>query len=559
MSGFGYPYGMHTNRVRPATIIRAIITAVTILVAVAGVTMFERAHMKELLEHDNLSQQLYTDVLLAEESLHDYDLDRSTLMYTEYADSRQRIQRTLKLIHHATVGSSTISRRLRTLVAAERRWQVTADRSAQVMESNPTRPMPKDLAHERHQFILDVARADSRARRQIANETDSLLKLTLLWALLPIVGLGIFFSAQWTYVVRRSRRVEAARRAVEQQHDGRQLELRELLQVAHTEHEAQKLLARHLSRAVDGADVVLLNRNNSENRLNAVTPLAEGSPLHDTLELAEPRSCLSIRLNRPVTHDSDAPPLVACTLCGTIEGRSSCRPMQVGGAVIGSVLVSRQHAITGEEDETIADSVAMAAPTLGNLRNLAIAEARASTDVLTGLPNRRSMNDSLKRLIAHSRRSELPVTMIMFDLDHFKKINDDLGHEAGDTVLAAVGQALRSVVRGSDVVARTGGEEFVVLLPDTSCKGGVIVAEKLREIIMNLHIPSVMRRVSASFGVADLPEHAADEVGLARAADRALYVAKSNGRNRVEVADQSISDMPDDQARDDNVIQMPGS
>jgi diguanylate cyclase len=124
----------------------------------------------------------------------------------------------------------------------------------------------------------------------------------------------------------------------------------------------------------------------------------------------------------------------------------------------------------------------------------------------------------------------------MFDLDKFKEINDLHGHPKGDEALAAVGDAVAAAIRGSDFVGRYGGEEFLALLPDTDRAGAVVVAENMRAAISRTTVPGIARTLTASFGVAVLPGDAGEAEGLVRAADRALYQAKANGRDRVEVA-----------------------
>jgi len=124
----------------------------------------------------------------------------------------------------------------------------------------------------------------------------------------------------------------------------------------------------------------------------------------------------------------------------------------------------------------------------------------------------------------------------MFDLDHFKQINDSYGHGRGDDVLAAVGAVLSETIRASDFVGRNGGEEFIVLLPDTDAAAALIVAEKIRAAIAEISVSGVDRVITASLGIATIPQHAADGDQLVRAADRALYLAKTNGRDRVETA-----------------------
>jgi diguanylate cyclase (GGDEF)-like protein len=123
----------------------------------------------------------------------------------------------------------------------------------------------------------------------------------------------------------------------------------------------------------------------------------------------------------------------------------------------------------------------------------------------------------------------------LLDLDHFKRINDLYGHSRGDEVLAAVAAVLRSSVRESDFVGRHGGEEFILLLPDTGRDQAAVVAEKVRAAVANLGLSEVDEPVTTSIGVAAFPDDAADADTLVRAADRALYAAKGNGRNRVEL------------------------
>jgi diguanylate cyclase (GGDEF)-like protein len=128
-----------------------------------------------------------------------------------------------------------------------------------------------------------------------------------------------------------------------------------------------------------------------------------------------------------------------------------------------------------------------------------------------------------------------PLGAVLLDLDHFKEINDRYGHGVGDEVLAAVGVALRSTVRESDFVGRYGGEEFIMLLPDADRETTLQVAERVRSAIADIDILGGDSAVTASFGVAVFPEHAPDAARLVRNADRAMYRAKANGRNRVEV------------------------
>jgi diguanylate cyclase (GGDEF)-like protein len=123
----------------------------------------------------------------------------------------------------------------------------------------------------------------------------------------------------------------------------------------------------------------------------------------------------------------------------------------------------------------------------------------------------------------------------MCDLDHFKHINDQYGHGRGDDVLAAVGAAITGSIRVSDFAGRYGGEEFIVLLPDTDGPGALALAEKIRHAVATIRVPTIERDIAISVGIAVLPDHALDSDALERAADRALYSAKNAGRDRVEI------------------------
>ncbi|MHB8240931.1 MAG: GGDEF domain-containing protein [Solirubrobacteraceae bacterium] len=310
----------------------------------------------------------------------------------------------------------------------------------------------------------------------------------------------------------------------------------DILQVTESEDEAQELLRRQLERSFDGTDVLVLTRNNSADRLEPKTPLAAFESLHEPMIGARPRSCLAMRLGRGHAEGGGSDALQGCELCGGLPGVKTCEPLLVSGEVIGSVLVNHDRCPTPRDRQRIRETVSQAAPVLGNLRNLAMAQLRAATDGLTGLPNHRAAQDTLKRLVAQASRTNTPLAALIVDVDHFKRINDVHGHDRGDDVLAAVGVGLAGVARESDFVARYGGEEFLLLLPSTDRLGAVHVAEATRNAIASISLPGVELAVTASVGVAVLPDDAGDPVSLFRAADRALYTAKRNGRNRVETA-----------------------
>jgi diguanylate cyclase (GGDEF)-like protein len=162
-------------------------------------------------------------------------------------------------------------------------------------------------------------------------------------------------------------------------------------------------------------------------------------------------------------------------------------------------------------------------------------ERLARTDPLTGLANRRTLDETFGREIARAERLQGDLSMMIGDLDHFKSINDQYGHIIGDQVLAGAAAVFKSQSRPYDLAARYGGEEFVLVLPGTSTDGAIATAERIRKEIADLTVLGCPRQITISLGVASWMAGEAPEAFVARA-DAALYSAKSTGRNRVEVA-----------------------
>src|SRR5256714_10431136 len=163
---------------------------------------------------------------------------------------------------------------------------------------------------------------------------------------------------------------------------------------------------------------------------------------------------------------------------------------------------------------------------------LDVCEEAAFTDHLSGLANRRRFERQLEREVGRVLRFEHPFSLLMIDIDRFKKLNDDYGHDTGDEAIRRIAKALCEGTRGIDLAARIGGEEFAVLLVETNKQGALEVAERLRLAIKALEIPTA-GHITASFGVAECPSDAQTAIEILKAADVALYEAKRNGRDRV--------------------------
>jgi diguanylate cyclase (GGDEF)-like protein len=480
---------------------------------------------------------LLTAMLDQETGMRGFLLSRRDQFLDPYVKGKAELRRALQRVAPLTDRGEERAL-VRGEVGTARAWQTKADEAIARARAGGHDTVAE---MEERKALFDRFRGlNATHQRSVAKERDSrLLTAGLLSAGIVAVvsalltALGVFFLRRQTGEQRR--RMEMDRRYRESQS-----EFTETMQLMRDEAEANRLVQRHLERTIPNAKVLVLNRNNSDDRLEA--DHAPDEVLAPRLEGATPDSCLAVRLAREHRTGADSDPLLTCELCGASDDSTLCVPSLVGGEVIGAVLVRSAEALGGADRERVEQSVAQAAPVLANLRNLAMAETRAATDSLTGLPNNRSAADALKRMAAQAGRTLNPLGALLLDLDFFKQINDRFGHAAGDNVLAAVGDVLLNSVRASDFVGRYGGEEFLALLPNTDLEGAEKLGESLRKRIERIKVPEVERSITASVGVAALPDHAADGEGLLRMADRALYAAKGAGRNRTVVADARPKD-----------------
>ena len=200
-----------------------------------------------------------------------------------------------------------------------------------------------------------------------------------------------------------------------------------------------------------------------------------------------------------------------------------------------------------EDDlETLQSFAAQAAVALENVLLHEDAQRRSLTDPLTGLWNFRHFEAQAAREFESAMRFDRPLSLLVLDVDHFKQVNDRLGHQAGDEVLREIARRIRESARAPDIVARYGGEEFVVLLPGADAEGAHITAERMRMRLSStryaVDAESEPVRVTCSIGVASAPAHATDAASLLRRGDEALYRAKEAGRNRVVVSGTALSD-----------------
>jgi len=220
-----------------------------------------------------------------------------------------------------------------------------------------------------------------------------------------------------------------------------------------------------------------------------------------------------------------------------------CLPMSVHGRAAGLINLRRAAPFISPDVEASAEFEKVAqlyaasiAQFLSNLALRRSLEQQSLRDPLTNLFNRRYFNEQLAMEFERAHRSHAPLALQMIDIDHFKRINDRFGHDAGDRVLRAVAELLAQNARSGDIVCRWGGEEFLILMPGSTSAAAKRRADEIR-VRINEQVEIVGgSRVSVSIGVACYPDHASDPESLLDVSDRALYIAKGEGRNRVVVA-----------------------
>jgi len=219
-----------------------------------------------------------------------------------------------------------------------------------------------------------------------------------------------------------------------------------------------------------------------------------------------------------------------------------CFPILAAGSPVGVLGVAPEPPIPEHLRAVLAAAATLLGASLKNAELFAVVHENSVRDSLTGCFNRHHALEVMDGELRRARRSRLPLALVMLDLDHFKAVNDQYGHLCGDAVLATVGQRMKAVLRGSDLKCRWGGEEFLVLLPDTPAAGAERVADLLRHdlaehpVVWRVGNVEVAIRITASLGLTAVTPGETDVTAIIARADAALYQAKANGRNCVCIA-----------------------
>jgi len=255
--------------------------------------------------------------------------------------------------------------------------------------------------------------------------------------------------------------------------------------------------------------------------------------------MVRPDACPVIRTGKPFAIlDTQKQRGCECELKVAEAGSYYCVPV-FGGGLLGVVsLMATPGYFDHDRCQRAAHYTERFAEEIYTQQMFTQARTRAMMDDLTQLYNRRFAEEYLKKLVALSRRTQRPFALLLLDLDHFKVFNDTFGHAAGDRLLQHFANTVVSLLRRSAIVARWGGEEFLVVLPEAQLDGARAVAERLRLAVAQMHLDESLAdlAITTSVGVAVFPQHGSELAELIQAADRALYRAKNEGRNRVEMA-----------------------
>jgi len=396
--------------------------------------------------------------------------------------------------------------------------------------------------------LMDSLRSDIggfiAARDAIATQAEHDIGREANWVLLLNLAGGIAAVSALIYASLRSmrdavRREQAVGANVQAR---RQIELllvmAEMLQSAIDRDDANAVLRASASQLLPGLNGALYVFNNSRDRLDLSTFwAADGSAAGAGTppDFITPNSCWALKRGKPHRNDRfDGALRCEHAAAGQVSLEI---PMSARGELYGLLELTA----TGGDAEARMEDVQLIAGALADAMSLALSNIslrerlhnQALRDPLTGLYNRRFLEEMLERLANDADRKQAPLSALMIDLDHFKLVNDKFGHATGDAVLRQVAITVTAVLRSTDVACRYGGEEFAVLMPDCSLDLAAAKAEQIRAAIADMSRDGRVPPISASIGVACTPETVTLASDMIAAADAALYQAKQQGRDRV--------------------------
>jgi diguanylate cyclase (GGDEF)-like protein/PAS domain S-box-containing protein len=320
-------------------------------------------------------------------------------------------------------------------------------------------------------------------------------------------------------------------------------EMREMLQACSSVSEAPPIIRGSMSKLFPYSEGALFMMSTSKSDLESAIRW-DDFPEDVDENIFTPDSCWALRLERAhLVEDVTIGPLCP-HMKRPAATAHACLPLAAKGEVLGMLHLRVKKSADREMQQKTISGMKELASTISEYLSLSIANiqlgerlaAQSIRDPLTGLFNRRYMEESLQREIMRAERKKTTIGIVMIDIDHFKQFNDRYGHAAGDELLARIGDYFKARTRGGDVACRYGGEEFILFLPESTMQNTCKRAEEMRKEVQTLEVRyqgEALMPITLSFGIALYPDQGTQSKALLRAVDAALYRAKQEGRNRI--------------------------
>ena len=319
-------------------------------------------------------------------------------------------------------------------------------------------------------------------------------------------------------------------------------EMRELLHSCSTIKEMPPIITASVTRLFPNVDGALFLMNDSRTYLQSVARWGDFSEEVDE-NVFEPDACWGLRRGRIHEVENTKVGPICPHIKHPLSTPYMCLPLIAKGDILGLLHLSMKPSKSGEDSwnniadlkEPIVIFAEYLSLSIANIRLWERLTDQSIRDPLTGLYNRRYMEQSIQREILRAAKDQTRIGIIMADIDHFKKFNDTYGHEAGDELLSKLADFFKFEIRGSDIACRYGGEEYILILPESSAKGTYKRAEHIRQEVKNLKVyfrDQLLPPVTLSMGIAMYPDQGTELYDLIQVADTALYKAKEQGRDR---------------------------
>jgi diguanylate cyclase (GGDEF)-like protein len=404
------------------------------------------------------------------------------------------------------------------------------------------------------QELLKQRDEATQHRSQISTMTEFVLAGVCLSILIVLFGLLLRDAIQ------RSRIAEVAARTNQElsdsvqtlQNHAREVQLlsitRDDLQLCTDALQVHRSAAFRFSELLPDTNGSLCIINSSRNMVETVSSWSANDLSPGVAEIFPPETCCGLRSGQLRWRAPGASQIDCSHFIGSAPGCYLCVPLVAHGDTIGVLYIGCPHEAAREivesRTEGIRQLVQLTAMALASLEMRKKLEHQSIRDGLTGLFNRHFLEIALERELARATRRKGSLAVLMIDVDHFKKLNDQFGHSAGDAVLKEVAHTFSNCVRTEDLVCRYGGEEFTIILPDITPDAALNRAEVIRKAVANLRTEldnDLYSSVTISIGAAIFPQDGQTSELLLRHSDAALYRAKREGRNKVVMVDHAAT------------------